>query len=64
MQEVEGLRESMAGMGPGCEPEIMRGVQRIAAKMVTLQPLSQAEYERRKQTQQAALRAKFPEAFR
>jgi 5-methylcytosine-specific restriction endonuclease McrA len=64
MQEVEGLRESMAGMGPGCEPGITRGVQQIAAKMKTLEPLSEAEYERRKQTQQAALRVKFPEAFR
>lgn len=60
--EAEMLRDSMVGAGPGLEPEIARTLTRIAQKMAGAEPLSQAEYERRRDDQKQKLEAHLKRA--
>lgn len=55
MQEVGILQDNLVCMGPGLEPEIQRTIWKIGNKMASLQPLSQAEYERRRDDQKQRL---------
>lgn len=55
IREIEYLRNSSVGMGPGLEHIVAERIQEIAAKMDSLRPLSAAEYDRRRRAQLESL---------
>lgn len=54
-QEIETLRESTVGSGPGSEQQVQHTIDRIARKMEVWRPLSEAEYSRRREDQKRRL---------